>query len=241
MAARGQRADRPDLLAFREGRPPRPRRSTAPRSSGCAALRTARGRICGDSGVGVSVVMPGFIRDAGMFADTGSSCRRASARAPRAGRRGGDRRDRAQPRRGGGRAARSASRSRRPWRSAWLPAALGQRLMGGADLAQPQASSRQVGEAAVTDRSEWRLHPASIRWMPANTGTRLATASLRHRPGRQLPDPVRCTSRPVPALVDAWTLRSPGADAIREHDDDRREVGPAANGGRPLFHTTATT
>ncbi len=84
------------------------------------------------TGVGSSVVLPGFIRDAGMFADSGQ---RAPAglgtSSPGAGGRGRDPRDRAQPRRGGGRAVapEPRRRGRAPPPAAGLaahPAQLGQ-------------------------------------------------------------------------------------------------------------------
>ena len=46
-------------------------RSTRRRSPGCARSRPACARTCRDTGVGVSSVFPGFIRDAGMFHDSG--------------------------------------------------------------------------------------------------------------------------------------------------------------------------
>ena len=50
-------------------------RSTAPRSSACAVSHWRMREDLRASGVGVSAVLPGFIRDAGMFADVGVSCR----------------------------------------------------------------------------------------------------------------------------------------------------------------------
>ena len=47
-------------------------RSTRRRSSACAASRSACARTCAPRGVGVSSIFPGFIRDAGMFADSGA-------------------------------------------------------------------------------------------------------------------------------------------------------------------------
>ena len=51
------------------------------------------------TGVGSTTVFPGFIRDAGMFADAGVKLPRASAAAPRPGRPGGDQGHRDEPRR----------------------------------------------------------------------------------------------------------------------------------------------
>ena len=48
------------------------RRSTPPRSSACAASRSSLRLDLADHGVGVSCVFPGFVRDAGMFADSGA-------------------------------------------------------------------------------------------------------------------------------------------------------------------------
>ena len=80
-------------------------------------VRTARLRgrharaSCTASGVGVSAVFPGFIRDAGMFAEAGVQLPRGRAHALSAGRRGRGRgRDRARPRRGRRRAAQPACR-----------------------------------------------------------------------------------------------------------------------------------
>ncbi len=72
-----------------------------------------------DSGVGVSAVFPGFIRDAGMFADSGAKLPPGVGTRIAAGRRQGrGERDRAQPRRGGRRAGGTARgrplRRRRP-------------------------------------------------------------------------------------------------------------------------------
>ena len=66
---------------------------------------------CAPSGVGVSVVFPGFIRDAGMFHESGTKLPqvRRHEHARRGGRRGRAR-DRAQPRRGRRRPARHAGR-----------------------------------------------------------------------------------------------------------------------------------
>ncbi len=49
----------------------RPPRCTRPRSSDCAGSRLALREDLRGTGVGVSVVAPGFIREAGMFANTG--------------------------------------------------------------------------------------------------------------------------------------------------------------------------
>ena len=53
--------------------PPRPRRCMPRPNSGCAASRSALREDLQPHGVGVSVVLPGFIRDAGMFADSGAT------------------------------------------------------------------------------------------------------------------------------------------------------------------------
>ena len=64
-----------------------------------------------DHGVGVSCVSPGFVSDAGMFADSGAPLPRGGADRAARGGRGGDRaRDRAQPRRGRRRPAGAARR-----------------------------------------------------------------------------------------------------------------------------------
>ena len=68
-------------LAGKVSRGP-PRRSTRRPSSGCAALRSPSARTCGRHGVGVSVVLPGFIRDAGMFADAARAEAAAGRRYP---------------------------------------------------------------------------------------------------------------------------------------------------------------
>ena len=60
-------------------------------------------------GVGVSVVSPGSIRDAGMFADSGAGMPMVGTGTPDAGRRCGGSRDRARPRRDHGRAAAPAA------------------------------------------------------------------------------------------------------------------------------------
>ena len=94
------------------------RRSTRRRSSACAASRSALRQDLAAHGVGVSCVFPGFVRDAGMFADSG---RRAAAAASARARRRRSRAavvrgDRAQPRRGRRRAARAAGRRASPAR-----------------------------------------------------------------------------------------------------------------------------
>ena len=47
-------------------------RSTTRRSSACAASRSACAPTSARAAIGVSLVSPGFVRDAGMFADTGA-------------------------------------------------------------------------------------------------------------------------------------------------------------------------
>ena len=69
-AARGTSCSSPRSRASRPGRAPR---STRRRSSGCAGSRSRCARTWRTHGVGVSCVLPGFVRDAGMFADSGAS------------------------------------------------------------------------------------------------------------------------------------------------------------------------
>ena len=69
MTRAAQRPARLHLLAVRQGGHARTRRSTTPPSSGCAASPPLLRADLRGSGVGVTTVFPGFIRDAGMFAD----------------------------------------------------------------------------------------------------------------------------------------------------------------------------
>ena len=105
-------------LVARRARPARPAASVYCGDEVRPARLRARAcaRTCAPRGVGVSTVFPGFIRDAGMFAESGvklpSLRRHQDARRRRRRRRA---RDRARPRRGRRRAARacgSAPRSR---------------------------------------------------------------------------------------------------------------------------------
>ena len=67
-----QRPPRLHLVALRARRSRRAARSTRRRSSACAASPWRCGEDLAPKGVGVSVVLPGFIRDAGMFAESGA-------------------------------------------------------------------------------------------------------------------------------------------------------------------------
>ena len=67
-----QGADRDDRLGLRQGRVDRLARSTTPRSSASAGSRSGFRQDLADRGVGVSIVEPGFVREAGMFADSGA-------------------------------------------------------------------------------------------------------------------------------------------------------------------------
>ena len=79
---------------------PAPRSTTRP-SSACAASPSACAPTSAPQGVGVSLVSPGFIRDAGMFADAGAKPPPGIGhRHARAGRRGGRQGDRARQGRG---------------------------------------------------------------------------------------------------------------------------------------------
>ncbi len=69
---RGSGPHRADLVAGRQGRERRARPSTARPSSGCAASASRSTRSCAGPGSGSTTVFPGFIRDAGMFADSGA-------------------------------------------------------------------------------------------------------------------------------------------------------------------------
>ena len=88
MAARGAGPPGLRLLALRQGGDARAPRCTARPSSACAASRSALREDLRGTGVGVSVVLPGFIRDAGMFADSRPRRRRGMGTStPAAGRR----------------------------------------------------------------------------------------------------------------------------------------------------------
>ena len=71
MAARG--AGHLVFVSSLSGKAASPRRrSTRRRSSACAGSRSACAQDLARHGVGVSCVFPGFVRDAGMFADSGA-------------------------------------------------------------------------------------------------------------------------------------------------------------------------
>ena len=93
-------------LALREGRHRRGRPSTARPSSGCAASPSALREDLHPHGVGVSIVSPGFVREAGMFADAGVKPPPGlGTTTPEKVGRGGRQRDHAQPQRDHGGAA----------------------------------------------------------------------------------------------------------------------------------------
>ena len=71
MVERAQRPPAVHVLARRQGRDARHAALHGDRSSACAASPPALRADLRGSGVGVSTVFPGFIRDAGMFADAG--------------------------------------------------------------------------------------------------------------------------------------------------------------------------
>ena len=120
----------------RARRRPPARRSTRRRSSACAASRSALREDLRATGVGVSTIFPGFIRDAGMFAES----RRQAAAATSA---------RSTP--GGRRRARSCGRS-----STTAPSSTSRRcgLRAGAMLVRPRP--RAVG--AIQRRMRRRAH-----------------------------------------------------------------------------------
>ena len=72
MAARGDGPPRVRLLAVGQGRRARTRRSTRRRSSACAASRSRCGRTSPTTASASPACRPGFVRDAGMFADSGA-------------------------------------------------------------------------------------------------------------------------------------------------------------------------
>ena len=84
-------APRLHLVARGQGRDLGRRLSTARRSSDCAASRSGLREDLRAAGVGVSVVSPGFIRDAGMFPDSGAELPPGVGTDARAGRGGGTR------------------------------------------------------------------------------------------------------------------------------------------------------
>ena len=114
------------LVAVRASRPARSRRSTRRRSSACAGSRSSLRLDLADHGVGVSCVSPGFVGDAGMFADSGAplppgvrhdhgrrrSPRRSSARSSATARRSTRRRSSCAPARGSPGVAPGAGRGR---------------------------------------------------------------------------------------------------------------------------------
>ena len=71
MVERGSRTCRPDLLACGQDPHARAAPSTARRSSGCGDSATRLNIELRGTGVGVTSVFPGFVREAGMFADSG--------------------------------------------------------------------------------------------------------------------------------------------------------------------------
>ena len=190
----------------------RARPSTARPSSGCAASDTRSNEELRGTGVGVTTVFPGFIREAGMFADSGVKLPRGvGTRTPEdvaacrdLGHREGPRRDRrraalARP------PARGCSGSRRAW---W-----------------PRST-------AARRRTRWRGRSPRASATSARPGRRRRRTRLPRERGDQLREPLRLVLRHERARVLDPSRRAFGksrASRSRQLSREESVVRPQAS------------
>ncbi len=138
-------------------RRPRPApRSTTPRSSACAASPQRCAPTCTAAAWASRAIFPGFISDAGMFADADVRAAAGRRHAHAGGRRaGGRQRDRAQPRRGRRGAALTAGR-----RGVRRPRARARRRRGARRLGSDEIARARGGGPAPPNAERPRRRPA---------------------------------------------------------------------------------